>query len=63
MRFAGKDGEKPEYGDNILKITVGGSSGMSFEETKMVKNLKKYLYIYAHNYYYYIYIYILKNDV
>jgi hypothetical protein len=33
----GKDGSKTEYdGVNVIKLPVGGSAGMSYDETKMV---------------------------
>ena len=41
----GKDGEKTSYdGVNVIKAPVGGSSGMSFNETKMVIDSTKGLY-------------------
>ena len=32
----GADGEKTKYDENVMRTPVGGSSGMSFDETKMV---------------------------
>ena len=40
----GKDGEKPEYGENILSLPIGGSTGMGFEETKIVIDSTEDLY-------------------
>ena len=41
----GKDGEKTSYdGVNVIKAPIGGSSGMSFNETKMVIDSTKGLY-------------------
>jgi hypothetical protein len=40
----GEDGSKPKYGENILSLPVGGSAGMSFEETKIVIDSTKDLY-------------------
>jgi len=41
----GKDGHKTEYDDvNVKKLPVGGSAGMSYEETKMVIDSTKGLH-------------------
>lgn len=42
----GKDGHKTEYSTNVLRTPVGGSSGMSYNETKMVIDSTEDLYKY-----------------
>ena len=46
----GKDGEKTQYDNiNVFKAPVGGSSGMSFNETKMVVDSTEDLYKFLQN--------------